>query len=110
MTTETLQPVAAKGGDFLIEDRTPGEVFTPASPSVEDTTTSTKSSTVTSTPPPTAAATQRFAPSPSSVLHFGPPCRPCTPAMLSPLAAVPAPLSASVTERAAPRTAATRRG
>ena len=29
MTTETLQPVAAKGGDFLIEDRTPGEVFTP---------------------------------------------------------------------------------
>ena len=29
MTTETVQPVAAKGGDFLIEDRTPGEVFTP---------------------------------------------------------------------------------
>ncbi len=29
MPTETIQPVAAKGGDFLIEHRLPGEIFTP---------------------------------------------------------------------------------
>jgi len=29
MTSEAVSTVAAKGGDFLVEDRSPGEVFTP---------------------------------------------------------------------------------
>jgi len=29
MPTETIQPVASKGGDFLVEHRLPGEIFTP---------------------------------------------------------------------------------